>query len=104
MNAWWFFALTLLIEFPVILLFYRKQRKEIVVPFLLLNLFTWPLLHFLLLTTAISLPLMEVGVALTEMTGYKLLMKSSWGRSFTAAFMANGVSYGTGLLINNYFL
>lgn len=104
MNPWFFFILTLLIEFPVILLFYRKQRKEIVVPFLLLNLFTWPLLHFLLLTTAISLPVMELGVALTEMTGYKILMKSSWVRSFAAAFVANGLSYGTGLLINNYFL
>ena len=104
MNAWWFFALTLLIEFPLILLFYYKQWKEILVPFVLLNLFTWPLLHFLLLTTDISLSLMELGVALAEMAGYKLLMKSSWGRSFAAAFIANGVSYGAGLLINNYIL
>jgi len=93
MNAWWFFALTLLIEFPIILLFYYKQWKEILVPFVLLNLFTWPLLHFLLLTTDISLSLLELGVALAEMAGYKLLMKGSWGRSFAAAFIANGVSY-----------
>lgn len=104
MNAWWFFALTLLIEFPIILLFYYKQWKEILVPFFLLNLFTWPLLHFLLLTTDISLSLLELGVALAETAGYKLLMKSSWGRSFAAAFIANGVSYGVGLLINNYIL
>ncbi len=104
MNAWWFFALTLLIEFPIILLFYYKQWKEILVPFLLLNLFTWPSLHFLLLTTDISLPVMELGVALAEMTGYKFLMKSHWKKSFAAAFIANGVSYGAGLLINNYIL
>ena len=104
MNAWWFFALTLLIEFPIILLFYYKQWKEILIPFFLLNLFTWPLLHFLLLTTDISLSLLELGVALAETAGYKLLMKSSWGRSFAAAFIANGVSYGVGLLINNYIL
>ena len=60
--------------------------------------------HLALITTDISLSLMELGVALAEMAGYKLLMKSSWGRSFAAAFIANGISYGAGLLINNYIL
>lgn len=104
MNPWLFFVLTLVIEYPVILFFYKKQWKELILPFLLLNLFTWPLLHFFLLTTDFSLPVMELGVALTEMTGYKFLMKSSWKKSFAAAFVANGVSYGAGMLINNYFL
>jgi hypothetical protein len=104
MSPWLFFVLTLVLEYPVILFFYRKQPKEVTLPFLLLNLFTWPLLHFFLLTTDISLPFMELGVALTEMTGYKLLMKSSWKKSIAAAFIANGLSYGAGLLINNYIL
>ena len=104
MNPWVFFLLTLVLEYPVILFFYKKQWKEVAIPFLLLNLFTWPLLHFLLLTTHISLPVMELGVALAEMTGYKLLMRSSWRKSFAAAFIANGLSYGAGLLINNYIL
>lgn len=104
MSAWWFFGLTLILELPVILLFYPDQRKEVIIPFLLLNLFTWPLLHYLLITTDISLWIMEAGVALAEMTGYKFLMNSKWRKSFTASFIANGVSYGAGLLINNYFL
>ncbi len=104
MSPWLFFFLTLVLEYPVILFFYKKQWKEVTVPFLLLNLFTWPLLHFLLLTTDFTLAVMELGVALAEMTGYKFLMKSSWKKSFIAAFVANGVSYGAGLLINNYIL
>ena len=104
MNAWWFFALTLLLEFPVILLLYRKEWKKAVVPCLLLNLFTWPLLHYLLWTTDISINLMEFGIALLESIGYKLLLKGSWGRALAAGFLANGISYGAGLLINSYIL
>lgn len=104
MSPWVFFLLTLVIEFPLILFFYKKQWIELVLPFLLLNLFTWPLLHFFLLTTDFPLPLLECGVVLTEMTGYKFLMKSSWKKSFAAAFIANGVSYGAGMLINNFVL
>lgn len=104
MNPWLFFVLTLVIEYPVILFFYKKQWKELILPFLLLNLFTWPLLHFFLLTTDISLPVLELGVVIAEMTGYKFLMKSCWKKSFAAAFAANGVSYVAGMLINNYFL
>ena len=102
MNAWWFFLLTLAAEYPVVLFFYRQEWRKALLPCLLLNLFTWPLLHYLLFTTHIPLPLMEIGVALTEMIGYRLLLKSSWGRSFVIAFVANGVSYAIGLLINNY--
>lgn len=96
--------LTLIIEFPVVLFYYLHQWKEVVAPFLLLNLFTWPLLHFLLLNSGFSLPVMELGVALAEMTGYKFLMKSSWRKSFAVSFIANGLSYGAGILINHFLL
>ena len=104
MNAWWYFGLTLLIELPVIFLFFRDRWNEVVIPFLLLNLFTWPLLHYFLLTTDLPVPFLELGVATTEMIGYKLLMKCSWKKSFAASFVANGISYDAGILINNYFL
>lgn len=102
MNAWWFFLLTLAAEYPVVLFFYRNEWRKALLPCLLLNLFTWPLLHYLLFTTHIPLVLMEIGVVLAEMTGYKLLLKSSWTRSFVVALTANGISYALGLLINNY--
>lgn len=104
MSPWWFFVLTLVIEFPIIFLFYHKDWKEVIIPFLLLNLFTWPLLHFVLFSTDLPLPILEIGVALAEMIGYKLLMKSNWKKSATASFLANCVSYGAGILISKIFL
>jgi len=102
MNAWWYFGLTLVLEFPIVYLFYKKQGKLMWAPFVLLNLFTWPLLHYLMLTTRFSLPLMEIGVAGVEMIGYKFLLSSSWTKSFAVSFAANAFSYGVGVLINHF--
>lgn len=104
MNPWWYFALTLLLEIPVALYGYKKERKTALVTCLLLNLFTWPLLAYLLISTAMDLEILEAGVLLVEMTGYKYLMNSRWGKAFLVAFIANGLSYGAGLLINTYLL
>jgi hypothetical protein len=80
----------------------QKTGKLMWAPFVLLNLFTWPLLHYLMLTTRFSLPLMEIGVAGVEMIGYKILLSSSWTKSFAVSFAANAFSYGVGVLINHF--
>lgn len=102
--AWWFFALTLLLEAPVVGIGYRHVWKNAWVPFLLLNLFTWPLLHYLLLTTTISINWLEAGVTLAEAAGYYLLVEQKAAKALLISILANGFSYGTGLLINYFYL
>lgn len=104
MSPWWFFGLTLVLEAPVVGGAWRRQRKEVIAPFLLLNLFTWPLLHYIMATTAIPVWQLEIGVWLTEGTGYALLVNTKPGKAYTVAGLANGLSYGTGLLITHYLL
>ncbi len=104
MNAWWFFGLTLLIEMPAAVLAWRGKWKTVLLPCLLLNLFTWPLLHYLLYSTDIPLHWMELGVAVTESAGYRLLMNSSWSFSLLAGFGINGLSYGAGIIIHHYLI
>jgi hypothetical protein len=101
--AWWFFALTLVLEAPVVWLGYRNGWKKAVLPFLLLNLFTWPLLHYLLLITDIDINWLEAGVALTEGTGFYLLVERKAAKALLVSLLANGFSYGAGLIINHYF-
>lgn len=103
MNPWWFFALTLLLEAPVVGYFYRRQWRAAILPFFLLNLFTWPLLHYLMATTEIPLWQLEIGVGLAEGTGYALLVNTKPGKAFAVAGLANGWSYGIGLLVIHYF-
>lgn len=101
--AWWFFLLTLVIEAPVVYRGYRPAWKDAVLPFILLNLFTWPLLHYLLLTTTIDINLLEAGVTLAEATGYYLLVQRKMLKALLVSFLANGLSYGAGLIINYFF-
>ncbi len=104
MEIWIYFLLTLLIELPIVWLFFRKQWKYALLVGFLLNLFTWPLLHMLLFTTSLNIHLMECGVALVEGIGYRLFLKSSWSKALFLGFLANGISYGIGELINLYIL
>jgi hypothetical protein len=102
--AWLFFLLTLIIEAPVIYLFHKNQWKQVVVPFFLLNLFTWPLLHVFLDNSEINIYLLELGVVIAEAIGYKLFMKSNWGKALLASLVANALSYLIGVLIFEYFV
>jgi hypothetical protein len=103
LMAWWFFVLTLLLEAPVVYYGYRQQWRKAVLPFLLINLFTWPLLHYLLLTTDIDINIMEAGVVLVEATGYFFLVERKVMKAFVVSLLANGLSYGAGLIITHFF-
>jgi len=102
MGAWFYFVVTLVIELPIVLLFFKKQWKFALLIGFLLNLFTWPVLHILLFYSSININILEIGVAITESIGYYLLMQCSWKRALALGFMANAVSYGIGLILNNY--
>lgn len=102
--AWLFFVLTLLIEAPVVYLSYKARwKKDAVLPFFLLNLFTWPLLHYLLFTTDIDINLLEAGVVVAEALGYYLLVERKLAKAFIVSLLANAMSYGAGLLIDHFF-
>ena len=102
MLIYFYFLLTILIEMPVVLLAYKKQWKLALLIGLLLNLFTWPLLHVLIYSTNIDINFLELGVAITEGIGYWIFMQCGWKKAFLISFLVNGLSYGIGLLINNY--
>jgi len=101
---WYFFILTLLIELPIVLIFFYKEWKAALLIGSLLNLFTWPLLHIFLLNTNVNINVLEAGVAITEAIGYKLLLRCSWKKAFGISISANGASYGAGLLLDHYHL
>ncbi len=104
MPFYFYFLSTLVLELPVVLLFFKKEWKYALLTGFLLNLFTWPLLHVLLFYTSINVNLLEIGVACTEGLGYFLLMKCRWTKAFGVAFLVNAFSYGVGIVLNQYLL
>ena len=100
MPLYFYFLVTLLIELPAVILFFRRQWKRALVTGFLLNLFTWPLLHIFLFETSVPVNLLEFVIALLEGMGYVLLMRCKWWQGILLSFVVNGLSYGAGLLIN----
>ena len=104
MPTWFYFILTLILELPIVLLFFKKEWKYALLIGFLLNLFTWPLLHILIYYTDTDINLLELGVAIVEGIGYTIFMRCKWQKGFGVSFLVNGFSYGVGLLINMYLL
>lgn len=102
MGIWLYFILTLVLELPVVCLFYKREWRSALLIGSLLNLFTWPLLHILLYYTNINIHLLETGVALVEGIGYAIFMKGKWTKAMLVSFLANGFSYGVGLLLTKF--
>ena len=102
MTIWYYFILTLVIELPVVILFFKSDWKFALLVGFLLNLFTWPLLHIFIYYTAVNINILEFGVAVTESIGYYLLMQCSWKKALALGFTANAISYGVGIILNNY--
>ncbi|MGC4103238.1 hypothetical protein [Ferruginibacter sp.] len=102
MPVWFYFLLTLIIELPVVCVFFKERWKYALLIGFLLNLFTWPLLNILLFYTGINVNILELGVAITESIGFYLLMQCNWKKALALGFIANALSYGIGLILNNY--
>jgi len=102
MNPWFYFLLTLIIELPIVVLFFKKEWQFALLIGFLLNLFTWPLLHIVLFYTGINLNILELSVAITESIGYFLLMQCNWKKATALGFIANAASYGIGLILIKY--
>jgi hypothetical protein len=102
MTIFFYLLLTLLIEMPLVVLFFRSQWKLALITGVLLNLFTWPLLHLLIYSFNLNINLLEFGVAITEGAGYLVFMRCSWKKAFAVSLLVNGLSYGIGLLVNYY--
>ena len=101
MPLYFYFFITLIIELPLVIFYFRKQWRQALAAGFLLNMLTWPLLHIFLFETTLNIPLLEAGVAIIEGVGYFLLMKCKWWKGILLSIFVNGLSYGIGILINN---
>ncbi len=101
MPLYFYFFVTLMIELPLVILYFKKQWKQALFIGFLLNLLTWPLLHIFLFETTVNIFLLEILVALLEGIGYYLLIKCKWWQALLISFLVNGLSYGIGILLDH---
>lgn len=92
---------TILLETPVVILFYRNQWKNVIVVEILLNCFTWPVLSLLYFMYPYSLLFFEAGVVITEAIAFKVFFNGSWLKALLASLSANSASLFIGIWIND---
>ena len=100
MPFYCYFLLTLLLELPIVCWFFKPQWKYALLIGGLLNLFSWPLLHWFIYTTNLPIFILEIGVVLVEAIGFRIFLTGSYKKALGVSLLANGFSYGVGLLIN----
>jgi len=95
-----YFFYTLLMELPVITVFYNREWKKILIIGFLLNLFTWPLLTLLYFYTGIHLLFLELGVVILEAIGFRVFLVGSLKKALLVSLLANSISLFVAVLLN----
>ncbi|HNP20524.1 MAG TPA: hypothetical protein PKM63_08955 [Panacibacter sp.] len=92
---------SILLETPLVMLFYRREWKNVIPVEILLNSFTWPILSLLYFMYPHSLLQFEAGVVIAEAAAFKVFFEGSWIKALLASFSANATSLLAGVWINH---
>jgi len=97
-NLFLSLVLTILLEYAVYVLFFKKINWESAGYCLLINSVTLPLANFAYIFLE-RFYIIELCVFLTEIFLIKILFKSSWKKSMIISFTANFITMLLGILI-----
>ena len=94
------FLLTLLIELPILVLFFkRKKRKEALLMAVLINIISWSIAHIILFSSDLPVYYVGIGLAVGEAVAFTLLLECDWKRAITLSLLANSLSFSITQLI-----
>ncbi|MCA8973776.1 MAG: hypothetical protein KDC98_03605 [Planctomycetes bacterium] len=100
MNWFGAFALTCLVELPIVAAVApRPLRRRAALDSLAINLLTHPLAWYVSVTDLLAWTPTEVLVAIVEAAAYALVTRMSWPRAMAAAVLANGVTAAMSFLV-----
>lgn len=93
--------LTLLLELPIIALFFkRKKRPDALMNALMINLISWPVAHILKISTDLNVYIIETIVVTGEGIALWLLTGCGWKKGFIMSLIANVISFAVTSLIH----
>ena len=86
--------LTILLELPIIALFFKKKKRWTAVIYgLFMILVTWPIVHILKMSTEININYIEIGVIIAEGLALWTLTNCGWKKGFLIAIAINCSSF-----------
>ena len=92
-------VITIIIEYPILILFIRKDKGVILFYTILINGLTNPLLNYFIIFAGYNILFLEAGVVMIETILIALLTRTGMRRSLYCSLCANGTSYLTGKIL-----
>ena len=88
------FLLTLLIELPIVVLFFkRKKRKEAALMAVLINIVSWSIAHIIFFSSDLPVYYVAIGLAIGEAIAFNLLLECNWKKAIILSLLANTLSF-----------
>ena len=86
--------LTILIELPIIALFFkRKRRQKALLMGLLVNIVSWSVAHIILFSTDINISYVAVALGIAEAIAFHMLLECSWKTAIIMSLVINSLSF-----------
>ena len=88
------FLLTIIIELPIIALFFkRKKRQSALVMALLINIISWAVAHIIIFSSDINIYFIAIGLAIGEAIAFHKLLECSWKKAIIMSLIVNSLSF-----------
>lgn len=88
------FLLTILIELPIVALFFkRRKRQAAVLMALVINVITWSVAHIIFFSTDINLYYVALGLAIGESIAFYQLLDCGWKKAILLSLIVNTLSF-----------
>ncbi len=88
------FLLTILIELPIIALFFRrKKRQAALLMAALINIISWSAAHILFFSTEINIYYIAIGLATAEAIAFHFLLACDWKKAIIMSLIVNCLSF-----------
>ena len=86
--------LTLLIELPIIALFFRrKKRQAVILMSALINIISWAVAHIIIFSTDINIYYIAIVIAIGEAIAFQKFLPCIWKKAIIISVIVNSLSF-----------
>ncbi len=88
------FLITVLIELPIIALFFKRKKRQAALGMaLLINVISWSMTYIIFFTFDINMYYVAVVLAIGEAIAFHFLLPCNWKKAFIISLIVNSLSF-----------
>jgi ABC-type thiamin/hydroxymethylpyrimidine transport system permease subunit len=88
------FLITILIELPIIAIFFKRKKRQAALGMaLLINIISWSITHIIFFTFDINMYLVAIVLGIGEAIAFHFLLPCNWRKAFIISLIVNSLSF-----------